>query len=256
MIDFVDVPVTAEKEDTGWALNAGLLWQPSPGWRLWLRGDRLYRYPAVDEIAGYTDFVLATPFNAELDPEAGWNAELGIETSGNGWSLGLNLFALWMEDEIAYSAREKLNINFDPVRRLGAELSSEVRWRTWRWRTELTLVEAQFDGGEFAGNAIPLVPSVVLSSRLQWEPADFLMLALGWRVTAASKEGDDFANDQSWLPAYHVGEAEVRWEFASDWHLSARVQNLTDERYATARHLGVWYPAAGRTLRLSLRHDF
>ncbi|NJR42584.1 MAG: TonB-dependent receptor [Akkermansiaceae bacterium] len=35
-----------------------------------------------------------------------------------------------------------------------------------------------------------------------------------------------------------------------------RVNNLLDESYATIKYNGVWYPAAGRTFQLGVRHEF
>jgi len=231
-------------------------WESGRGLNSWLRYDRLYRLPSTDEIASYQGYPLTVPFNDQLAAETGHQVELGAEYVSGGWNLRLNGFIQWLEGEIAYDYLQNLNLNFADTRRIGAE--GEVAYRTARWETVLryTWLTAEFQDGAYRGNAVYLVPEQEATALLAWRPLEELLLQGEYQFVGSAFEGNDFQNDQPKLPEYGVLNFMVRWEPKPGFSIYGRVNNVLDERYATVKYNGVWYPAAGRQMQVGIRKEF
>ena len=243
-------------DDIDWALQLGVRWESGRGLNSWLRYDRLYRLPSTDEIASYQGYPLTVPFNDQLAAETGHQVELGAEYVSGGWNLRLNGFIQWLEGEIAYDYLQNLNLNFADTRRIGAE--GEVAYRTARWETVLryTWLTAEFQDGAYRGNAVYLVPEQEATALLAWRPLEELLLQGEYQFVGSAFEGNDFQNDQPKLPEYGVLNFMVRWEPKPGFSIYGRVNNVLDERYATVKYNGVWYPAAGRQMQVGIRKEF
>ena len=243
-------------DESNSAFQAGLRWEPASGRSLWLRYDRLYRLPSTDEIASYQGFPLTLPFNDRLRAETGHNLELGGEWTPGNWTLGLNGFAQWLEGEIIYDYLANLNVNLADTRRLGLETTVGYDGTTWSIDLRHTALRARFASGPHEGRDVFLVPNHELTATLAWRPADRLTLQAEYQWIASSHEGNDFANSRPKLPAYEVINLLARYEPRPGLSLYLRVNNLLDQRYATLKYNGLWYPAAGRQILLGIRQTF
>ncbi len=241
--------------ETNHALQAGIRWEPTEEQALWFRYDRLYRLPSIDEIASYQGFPLSVPFNDRLRAETGHNFELGGEWAPGGWTLGLNGFAQWLEGEIAYDFVRNLNVNLADTRRLGLEGWLGYRAEAWQADLRYTMLDAEFLDGPYAGKDVYLVPNHELSATLAWRPNDCLTLQAEYQWIGSSHEGNDFLNTRPKLPAYDVLNLLLRYEPSPGLSLYCRINNLLDERYATLKYSGLWYPAAGRQFLLGIRRE-
>lgn len=241
----------ATRDLDGWSANLGLVWQPSVNFRQWLRVDRLYRYPAIDEAFSYRGF---PDFDSQLEPEEGYNVELGGEWRQESLTLRLNAFAQWMEGEIDFNGNE--NVNLADVRRLGLETSA--RWQADRWSLQLdhTWIDARFTSGPFEGNDRFLVPAHQVTLGGEVEVIETVTLGVGYRYTSSAYEGDDFRNIQPRLPAAAVVDARVRWQPRQALSVYCAAENLFDNRYATVKYSGAWYPAPGIRWRTGAQYSF
>lgn len=238
------------------ALELGLRWEPLDDFSAWLRYDRLYRLPSTDEIAAYQGYPMSEPFNADLEAETGHGLEVGGEWSPGPWSLKLGAFAQWLEGEIAHDFTRNLNVNLADTRRMGLE--GELGWSSGIWEAELhaTWLSARFRDGPYQGNDVFLVPRFEAGAVLACRPREDLSFRIEYRFTGSSYEGDDFANVRPKLPSYGVADFMVRYEPQPGLTVYARVNNLFDERYATVKYHGLWYPAAGRQFVFGIRREF
>lgn len=243
---------SGEKDETGWAWTGGLVVRPAEQSRVWLRYDRLYRYPATDEILTYQGFALLEPFNRDLDPERGHNLELGT-----GWRVGeveasFNLFAQWLEGEIDFY--NNLNRNLPPTRRRGVEVSTS--WaHTWvEAGLDYTYLDAEITGEPPPG--VPpersLVPEHLVSARLGLRPHPAVRLDAYLRYQSSATVnyppgGPPVPSDQ--LPAYALVDLRLSLGPWRGLTLFAAVDNLLDRRYLTAREQGGNYPGSGRRWR-------
>lgn len=241
----------ADRDLDGWSANLGLVWQPSDHFRQWLRADRLYRYPALDEAFSYRGY---PQFNNDLDPEEGYNVELGGEWRQEHLTLRLNGFVQWIEGEIDYLGSK--NTNLPDTRRWGIE--STARWdgRWWGAQLDYTWLQAQFIEGTFDGNDRYLVPNHQLTLSADLRPLEQLNLGASYRYTSGAYEGDDFANNQPKLPPNAVVDVYADWQPLESLSLFASCDNVFDNHYATVKYSGAWYPAPGRTWRAGAKYTF
>ncbi len=239
-----------------WAFQLGLRWEGPAGPAAWLRYDRLYRLPSTDEIASYQGYPLRVPFNDRLGAETGHQIELGTGYERDGWHLRANGFIQWLEGEIAYDYLRNLNLNFADTRRVGIELEAGYRGERWETMLRYTWLDAEFQDGRYDGRKVYLVPDQEFSALLGWRPLPQLLLQAEYQFAGNAFEGNDLENTQPVLPEYGVANLLVRWEPAPGFSIHARVNNVSDERYATVKYNGVWYPAAGRQMLVGMRKEF
>lgn len=242
-------------DESNTAFQAGVRWEPNDEVSAWLRYDRLYRLPSTDEIASYQGFPLSVPFNDQLHAETGHNVELGAEWTPEAWTLRLNGFAQWMEGEIAYDYLQNLNVNLADTRRLGLETSVGYQAGMWDAAVHFTALQAEFLSGSLEGKEVYLVPNRELTATLACRPNECLTVQAEYQHIGDAFEGNDFQNVREKLPAYDVANLLVRYEPRPGLSLYCRVNNLFDERYATVKYSGLWYPAAGRQVIFGIRRE-
>ncbi len=241
--------------ETNAALELGLRWEPYDDFTGWFRYDRIYRLPSTDEIAAYQGYPMAEPFNDRLEAETGHNFELGMEWRPGPWNLRLGGFAQWLEGEIAYDFTRNLNVNLADTRRLGLEGGIGYRSGMWEANLHATWLSAVFRDGPYKGNDVFLVPRLQAGGTLACHLRDDFTAQIEYQFSASSYEGDDFANVREKLPSYGVANLLLRYEPKPGLSLYVRVNNLFDERYATVKYHGVWYPAAGRQFQIGVRRE-
>jgi iron complex outermembrane receptor protein len=238
------------------AFQLGVKWNDEQGRSAWLRYDRLYRLPSTDEIASYQGYPMQVPFNDQLVAETGHQVELGGEISKDRWELRLNGFIQWLEGEIAYDYLENLNMNLADTRRWGIEAHGSWRSDRWEIAARYSWLVAKFQDGDYARKNVYLVPRHEAGATVTFRPTPETLARLGYAWTGDSYEGNDFPNTREKLPPYGVANLMFRWEPVPGVSVYVRVNNLLNERYATVKYSGVWYPAAGRQMVFGMRKDF
>lgn len=247
----------SDKSDNGWAMNAGVTFKPTETVRTWLRVDHLYRYAATDEVVSYYGYSMSSWFNDHLDPEEGWNVELGGEWEATkDLNFHLNVYYQDMDGEIAYDPITWSNINFPGTRRYGLDTGVRYYWQNWEFKADYSYVDAEFTAGTFDGYDIYLVSPHTVSLRVSWAPIKCVRIEAGWRYNSSAWEGNDFTNSADKLPAYDLVDVSVRWNVNEDFSVFGNVDNLLDEEYATMKYSGGWYPSPGSTVRGGVKYTF
>lgn len=248
-------PFNGAKRSDGLAANLGLLYNLNKSLRFWARADRLFRIPAVDEVAAYQGYDLKEPFNFALEPEEGWNFELGSGFRNDKLSAELSFFLTRMEGEIHFNRSLSgggLNTNLPNTERFGIEFNSSYEFHSltfhgsWRW------IATQ----NHLGGSIPLVPAHYLTFGADWQLHP--RFTLGWSMLYQTKsvDGEDFSNIYSRIPPYALHELHARWAVNSSWDIYLQVDNLFDRHYASLKFLDLWYPGNGRIARIGVRFLF
>ena len=242
--------------DDSMAFEAALSYRNDDGLEFWTRYDRVYRFPAIDEIAAYQGFILTEPFNFDLEPERGHSVEIGMAMDMEDLRVSVTGYSLWLDGEIGYDFVENSNVNFARTHRLGLE--SSVTWEKDCWSLRLihNLISAEYENGEFEGKRIPLVPKNTVSGIATWQPTDWLSLSLEGSYVSSSPEGNDFANTEDPLPSRTVFNTQFQWTPRENLAVYLRINNLFDKNYATLKYSGLWYPAAGRQFIAGARWKF
>lgn len=243
-------------DDSARAAELSLDFQPDDTRRFWLRYDRSFRFPVLDEVAGYQGFLLEVPVNGDLGPESGHAFELGAEYGENRFKGALTGFSQSLDGEILFDPAQNLNRNFARSHRYGLESRLTYQGRGWRGLVNYAWTRARFRSGRHLGSTIPLVPRHQLSAQVQRKFTENLSLQLEWEWLSEAFEGGDFQNTRVKLPARRLVHLEGRYSFDEQWELYARLDNLLDERWASLKFLGQWYPGNGRSFTLGLRGQF
>ncbi|MFA5256983.1 MAG: TonB-dependent receptor, partial [Opitutales bacterium] len=152
------------------AFSLGSTWQATGSLRLWARGDRFFRYPAIDEIVAYQGYDLSVPFNKDLRSERGWGAEAGVDWTVPHAMFRVNAFAQKVEDLIAFDYLRNLNLNIADAKRRGIETSAQFAFKHWKGGLFYTMLRVELTSGTYDGNELYLVPHNQFSGFLEWLP--------------------------------------------------------------------------------------
>ncbi|MEM7792362.1 MAG: TonB-dependent receptor, partial [Verrucomicrobiota bacterium] len=182
---------------------------------IWIGYDRAYRYPVFDERAAYQSFPLAEPIARDLEAEEGDQFDLGVKWIDGSHELYFTIFLLKMENEIIFDPAfgiddpntpgNGINRNLGPVDRYGGEFSYNFKREMWGLSCALSFVETEMKEGvedNQAGQEVPLVPSIVTTSRIWVKPWDQLRLTLVHRYVDERYQGSDFANNSIQIESY------------------------------------------------------
>lgn len=246
---------THDKNGTDSAFSLGSTWQATKTVRLWMRGDRFFRYPAIDEVVAYQGYSLTVPFNANLKSERGWGAEMGLDWALPHALFRINAFAQDVEGLIAFDYTDNLNVNLADATRMGIETSVQAAYGDWKFGAFHTFVRVRFTDGMYEDKELYLVPHHQANAYAEWAPGRF-SVRLNGRYVGKSWQGNDFANTKERMPDYFVADVVARYRFGKSWHVFAAVENVLDRHYATLRYSGVWYPAAARSYRAGVQWQY
>jgi iron complex outermembrane recepter protein len=231
--------------------------------KVYAKGGTVYRYPFVDEQVSYIGFG-SDMFNLDLKPEEGWNAEVGAEiNAAKGMVVGLSLFLLNMDDEIAYDYVTQQNKNLDRTTHQGVETYFDYSALKFvKLDGNYTFTDARFTAGANDGNDVSLVPTHKASARVKLLlPLDLAFDTLA-TYTSESYLGGDESNAGPKLSSYTVVNMFLRCgpKTMHGFEAYAGVENVFDEQYASLGYKGMtddgYYPAPGRTFRGGVSYRF
>ncbi|MCR5413580.1 MAG: TonB-dependent receptor [Kiritimatiellae bacterium] len=247
-----------------YAADAALLFTPVEGLKTYVRLSRYFRNPFLDENP-YKNYKA----QKILSPETGWRADVGADWRfAREFRVSGNIFVSRTKHEIMYDKfLEGTNVNSpSPVVRGGFTVAGAwEREKVAGARVGYTFVKAEFDGGPYDGNDVPMAPeSTVVASGRVWLWDECFVFG-GWRYASARRAYSDFPNGGSRLASAGVFHAGVQyapeWEWLKGLKVGVVVDNLFDKRYADlavrAQSGGtVYYPAAGRSVMFTVSFEF
>lgn len=256
-----------DKTYSAFVYDGGIVFNPLENAKLYAKYAALFRYPFTDELAqsnGYGSDV----FNKDLRPEKGFNAEAGASYRlGNMLDISADVFFMRLEDEIAPNA-SYMNVNMDPTRRLGTNIS--LGFRPFEWLAldaSYSFVSAVFDGGVNDGKKIPLVPEHTLFASLAFTlgtgKAGPGALSFGpdCEFSSGRYSGGDNANsnDTDKTGNIFLAGAKIRYTLdtaSGKFALQVTGRNLADIRYTKNVFYGAYYPENGRSVMVSASCQF
>lgn len=248
--------------------DAGLVFRPTDSTKVYAKGGTLFRYPHLDEQA---DINFADQFENDLDPEKGFNVELGAALYlGQLLSFDASAYWLQMRDEIAYVVDpvtfEGANENIDETRRIGGDiqLSSEPI-DLLRISAGYSYVDAIYIKGDNKDNEIPLVPNHSVDAELGIRPIDGLELGPAITFRGEAYQGGDNPNEQDKVDAYLLTDFFLRFRPAGvpgDLAISGSFKNIFNESYAPLQFYSElsgttgYYPAPGRSFEIAASYRY
>lgn len=242
----------------GWAATLSLSKDYTKNGSGWIRYDRVYRYPTLDETASYQGYPLSDPLNENLDPETGDNIEVGIRRTTDRWNASWSTYCLLMDNEIVFvdNGTERLNKNIGKTRRIGSEIELQYDREWYGASTRWALQDARLCGGENDGNRVPLVPWAYGICSAWIDPSDEVRLTVDWSYVSSQYRGGDEANENPRLAAYGLLGCRANVKMAESARLVVSIDNLLDKTYATTAYGGAYYPGTGRSIRMGFTLEF
>lgn len=223
------------------------------------RLGRSFRLANVDE------FSFTNP-SVALQPQTSRDLELGARWKMQATALEARWYRSKLRNEIGYDPSGNgpfgpfgANVNFDPTRRQGLELSlTQALGPTLDLNLNAAWRQAKFTAGSYAGNDVMLVPKRTMALRADWRPAPNHKLSAG--AVWVSSQSPDFDNVCT-IPSYAT--ADLRYAYTwRNAELALGIANLSDRKYYTQAFgcsAGVTtsiYPEAGRTITASVLFKF
>lgn len=246
------------------AADAALLLTPVEDLKTYVRFVRFFRNPFLDENP-YQNYRA----QRILRPETGWTVDVGAEyTFLEEFNVYGDVFLTKTKHEILYDKFTwGTNVNAPcDILREGFTLGG--RWERDKVagvNLSYTFVDAEFDGGVYDGNDVPMTAkSTLLANGRVWL-WDECFIYGGYRYLSTRRAYSDFGNEGSRLAAY--GVFHLGAQYAPDYacvkglKIGFAIDNLLDRRYAdcATRAAGgseVYYPAAGRSFTVTLSYEF
>ncbi len=203
----------------------GLRHYLNPNLSLFGKYERSVRFGTVDELYESNSF-------SHLEPQTANHIDLGAEYRSNDLLLKGTLYAMRLKDEIHYLPTGPFsgaNINLDPTKRYGAELTS-----SFHLSDDVTLkanyahTVAKFRSGVNQGNDVPMVPSNTASLGLEAEIMPNLLFATTANYVGSKRFDNDQENTLHKIPSYWLVDIMLKGSF-KDWSLITKVNNLFDQ---------------------------
>jgi outer membrane receptor protein involved in Fe transport len=194
-----------------------------------------------------------------LNPIKAHQFELGLRGQSGTWNYDTVVYALTKKDDLT-SVRDpadlnnRININAGETSHLGVELALGKRLsETLRFDTALSYAIQRYEdnktaNGDFSGKAIPTAPRVLANSILTWKPLETVTQELEWTRIGAYYLDDANTTQYNGHSIFNLRGA---WQLKKDLRLFARLNNLTDRRYAESASFSTartFSPGLPRTL--------
>lgn len=259
---FPNPPVDDGTKKIAHAYNAGAVLEYSEGCEAFLSFNQSYRLPAVDEY-----FTWGT-LNLGFSEQESENYECGIRHRvSDDIKCGISFFRMNVDNEIYYNPTGGpggfgSNENYDKTVHQGFEVSTEIYPVGWaQFHANYNFTDAYFDGDEYSGKQIPMVPRNKASAGCRF----FLPGDLTLNVTGTFVGERYFINDQANrfepLKRYFTLDANVFYKMRR-LTLGVGVNNILNEKYyeygvrnATTGAVN-YYPAAGTNFYVEGRIRF
>lgn len=238
--------------------TAGLSWQATPDWRLFLRADQNFRFAKVDE---HTNVVFGTPVG--IGNQTGVSYEAGAQYLAPQRALKAVVYQLDIDDEISFDSAGFANVNLERTRRRGLLVSGEwTPLRDLSLGADYAYTGNEVTAGPFAGERIPLVAEHSGRLSAAWSPRPDVTLYAEGVYVGSRTLGGDFANAFPNLDAYGIVNLAGQWRQAG-WRVALRVDNLLNREYSEVGAVGLdetfvtragYYPSPTRSAWLTLSY--
>jgi vitamin B12 transporter len=216
----------------------GAAWQVDPTLRLRGSAGSAFKAPSFNE-QFYPGFG-----NPLLKPERANSYELGADAKLGPVDLNATLFDNRMRDLIDYAAPTYTPVNVAHAETRGLSLAASSEWAGTRGRLSLTLQSPEnTDNGMQLRRRARQFAALHLTHRLG---AVNLGTDLNW--VAQRYDSPDQAAD-SRMGGYGLVAVFAAWQFAPEWALEGRANNLGDKAYTQAQG----YATPGRQAQMTLR---
>jgi vitamin B12 transporter len=224
--------------------TGGVLWglDLAPGVRVKASYGTAFKAPTFNDLY-YPGFG-----NPALKPETSRSGELGLEgkSAASNWSVAV--YRTTTEDLIAFDSVTYAPANIAAARVVGAEFAFRATLADWALNANASLLHPENRSTDSnRGNVLPRRAEEIANVDVGRRIGAF---GFGAALHAEGRRYDDLANNNK-LAGYATLDVRGDYTFARAWMLQARVANLFDKQYETARY----FNQDGRSYFLTVRYQ-
>lgn len=213
--------------------------------------------PALKLVASYANAFKTPTFNElyfpffgneNLRPESSKTGEAGIKGHSSWGRWDIMLFQTKVDNQIVYDAATLAAANINSASMRGIETRLKTQVAKWDVDANLTLLDTENkspDGNQ--GNELPRRVKQSLNINMDRR---YGKLNAGLSVHARGSSYDDIANTRK-IKAYTTVDVRTSYQFAKDWLIQARIDNIFNKEYETAS----FYNQAKGDFWLTLRYQ-
>ncbi len=223
-------------------------WDMTTAWRWLASYGTAYKAPDLSQLyhPGYGGFFAGNP---DLTPEVSRSAELGAQyIPSTGQRLRVNLFDTHMDDLIAFEGTNAQAINIGKASMRGVELEYSLRLASWQFVANATVQRAV---NEITDTDLLRRPHEKLALRLDRGFARNGNVGMEVLAVSSHDDVDNITFGTIEVPGYAILNLVAAYPLASQWLLSARVENLTDKVYENVSG----YNTSPRAAYVALRYS-
>lgn len=256
--------VHARRVADTYAADAALLLTPVEDMKAYVKFARFFRNPFLDE----------NPYRNNraqevLRPETGWTVDVGMDyTFLEAFNVYGDIFVTKTKHEILYDKfvwGTNVNAPCDILREGFTLGGSWERDKVAGVNLSYTFVDAEFDGGVYDNNDVPMTAkSTLLLNGRVWLWDECFVFG-GYRYLSTRRAYSDFGNEGNRLAScgvFHLGaQYAPNYEWLKGFKIGFTIDNLLDRHYAdcatrSAAGYEVYYPAAGRSFMLTISYEW
>ena len=255
------------RADDMFAYEGALLFTPVEDFKAYVKFSRFFRSPFLDEYASRS----YVP-DSMVSPEKGWSVDVGGDWRFcDGFLLAADAYVTKTKHEIMYDPwfmYNNVNYRGDTIRE---GVNARFGWERDKVAGIIlgcSYVKAEFDGGDYDGKTVPLVPetTVSLNGRVWlWDECfvfgGYRYQSYMWSVSDFKNNGA-YANDKSArIPAFGLFSVGAQYapqaDFLKGLKFGFTIENLFDRSYCDYATYGTsYYPGSGRCYMFTVSYEF
>lgn len=216
-------------------------------YRLMASYGSAFKAPTLDELY-YPNFS-----NPDLDPETSHSTEIGLDAIQDWGDWSLHAYETKINNLISNAdttgdgfVDTPINVSKSRIRGLEADIGTAIA--AWQFNAQATWIDAE-NRSNNANRGNDLIRRPEYSAQFDVDRR-FDRVSVGASLFMAGSTYDDLAN-QNKLDAYQLVDLRSAYAFTSSWEVEAKLSNLFDEDYQTAR----FYNQPGREVFFTLRYQ-
>jgi iron complex outermembrane receptor protein len=244
-------------------LEGGVEKQLDPQTAVYIKATRSARVATVDELFQVDPTTFLQVFS-KLDPQTGNGIDIGTRYQENRLSWQADAYYQRLKNEIQYDPATFSNVNLDPTRRYGLELSGKLAVSArLDLQASYAWMRSEFRKGPYRGNDVPLVPRNTASASATWKWSPTTRCTASVSYVGEKYFDNDQANDfGKKIPAYTLVDLQASHQYGA-YRFAAKISNLFAEKAydygvssPTTPGVYVAYPLPERTVLFTVSRDF
>ncbi len=226
-----------------------------PNLKGYVRVGKSFRFANLDDNAQAS--------NNNLKPQTSQDHEIGITYNDKKHRSSLVVYESYLTNEIGFNGSN--NVNFDPTKRHGIELSNRYTINTQvNLLSSINWGESQFTRGSYAGRTVPGTSSLTGSMGAQYQFDAKQRVSWQTRFSSNAYASNDMNNSQYQRPGFGVSDINYAYS-EKNWQVIGSINNVFNKNYAdSAIYKSAYYPLykltvypnSGRHVGITGRYSF